>query len=350
MITAAVIGAGYIGREHLGALRDLPEVKTVGVCDLSPVMAEAAAEEFEVAAWFTDHRSMLRELRPKVVHVTTPSQAHVALAIDVLEAGAHALVETPITLDPGGLKKLLRTAHERGRLLLESYNYLFNPPVQEILDLIRSGVFGEFVHADVQVFIDILGERSKYADSKPPSPFLSPPGEAMADFITHLACLGHSFIGEHREVQTRWQKRGVGEMVPWDEFGALIDGERGTVSLGFSSRAQPAVFSLRVQGTRMRATASLFKPLLCIEKLRAAPRPLTHLFNGLSAARAYANCTITGIWRELQGRPATYQGLRLLIKQLYEALETGAEPPITLHQIEAVNHLVGDLLAGSERS
>ena len=66
MIKAAVIGAGYIAREHLDCLRKLKRVETAAICDLSPVMAEATADEFRVPRWFTDHRRMLAEIEPDV--------------------------------------------------------------------------------------------------------------------------------------------------------------------------------------------------------------------------------------------------------------------------------------------
>ena len=53
MIKAALIGTGQIARQHLGCLRELPGVEVAGVCDLSPAMAESAAERFGVPAWYT---------------------------------------------------------------------------------------------------------------------------------------------------------------------------------------------------------------------------------------------------------------------------------------------------------
>src|SRR5205085_11524025 len=94
---AAVIGAGQISKQHLGALAKCEGVEVVGVCDLSPVMAEVAAERFGIAAWFTDYRRMLDEKRPDVVHVVTPPSTHFKIASDCLGRGAHVVVEKPIT-------------------------------------------------------------------------------------------------------------------------------------------------------------------------------------------------------------------------------------------------------------
>ena len=87
-LRVAVIGAGHISRQHLSCLQKLPVAETVGVCDLSPAMAESAAEQFGVSRWFTDHREMLDAVRPDVVHVGTPPRSHYALGRDALEAVA----------------------------------------------------------------------------------------------------------------------------------------------------------------------------------------------------------------------------------------------------------------------
>src|SRR4051794_13129710 len=119
MIKAALIGTGQIARQHLSCLRTLPEVEVVGVCDLSPALAESAAERFGVPAWYTDHRHLLNETQPDVVHVTTPPTSHFSLALSAIDAGAHVLVEKPVTVNRAELDMLIDRASERGRILVE---------------------------------------------------------------------------------------------------------------------------------------------------------------------------------------------------------------------------------------
>jgi len=349
LLKAAIIGAGYIAREHLDALRSFPNVEIASICDLSPAMAEATAEEFSATHWHTDHRKMLAEVRPHVVHVTTPPKSHVPLALDVLSAGAHALVEKPIAASTRELDLLLRTARENGLHLIEDYNYLFSRSVRTILELVEGGDFGDVVHVDIQFCVNILGPGSKHADPNSPGPFGDFPGGPIADFVTHLAYLSNALVGNHREVSTSWRNRSNSPSVPFDEFRALVDAERGTACLGFSSHSQPDVFSLRVHGTRMRATASLFEPLLVLEKLHGGPRPLLPVWNGFSAAGAQMSSAVSGLWRKLQGRPGTYEGLWTLLSRVYESVERGTDPPIAPQQIEAVNALVHELLSGAAR-
>src|SRR2546423_15435705 len=109
-----IIGTGHIARQHLACLRELPGVRIAAVCDLSRAMAESAAERFGVPAWFTDSRRMLEEVKPDVVHVTTPPTSHFRLASDALDAGAHVLVEKPITVTFGEAQALVEKARDKG--------------------------------------------------------------------------------------------------------------------------------------------------------------------------------------------------------------------------------------------
>src|SRR6266849_3295260 len=236
-VKAALIGAGQIARQHLACLKTLPGVELAAICDLSPATAEAAAERCGIRAWFTDHRAMLEKVRPDVVHVTTPPTSHFRLAMDSFDAGAHVIVEKPATSTFEELETLTRRAQEAARYLVEDYNYLFNRAPQAILGRIKSGQFGAVTHVEVLICLDILGPNG-FADPNSPHPALTLTGGAIADFLPHLASLAHLFVGPHRTAQTVWAKRKPSPL-PFDEFRALVDAERGTADLGFSSSAQP---------------------------------------------------------------------------------------------------------------
>lgn len=343
-IRAALIGTGQIARQHLGCLRGLPGVEIAGVCDLSPGLAEHAAERYGVPAWFTDHRSMLAELRPDVVHVTTPPTSHYRLAMDAIEAGASVVVEKPATLTFEELETLIAGAERSGRMLVENHNYLFNSQVAEIAEAIESGAFGAVTHVEVFICLDILGKGSPYADPNIPHPCLSMPGGAIADFLTHLASLAYRFVGPHRTAETVWSKRaGADSPLPYDEFRALIDAEGGTATLGFSASTQPDAFWLRVYGEKMQASVDLFETRLAYRKLRGGPKPLRPLVDGLAEASSLGRSAVGTLWRKLGGGPASYEGLWELLARTYRAIEGGAEPPVPHRQVVEVNRLVHDL-------
>jgi len=346
---AVLIGAGQIAQQHIACLRSLTGVALVGVCDLSRGVAESTADRFGVGAWFTDHLAMLAEARPDVVHVTTPPPSHFRLAMDALAAGAHVIVEKPISTVPTEVSTLLHAASERRRVLIEDYNYLFNPPVERIRDLERSGDLGEVVNVEVAISVDIVAQGSPFVDRDLAHPCLSLPGGAIADFLPHLASLAHSFVGPHRTVRTHWQKRLGDSPLPYDEFRAVVAAEHGTAYLSFSSHARPEIFWIQVDGTRMRAAADLFDPYLVVNRLDGGPRPIALLRDRLRQARHVRLASWHNFLHKLAGGPGAYQGLWTLLARTYEALQSGVEPPISARQIAEVNNLVAALTAQENR-
>ena len=340
---AVLIGAGAIAREHIAALQAIPGVELAAICDLSPLMAEATAEQFKIPRWFTDHRKMLEEVVPELVHVTTPPASHFALATDALEAGAHVLVEKPITSELAQLETLLELAARRGRYLVEDHNYLFNRPVARLLEMSANGRLGEVVHVHVTFHLAILEQGSRYVDANVPHPLAAGPGGAIADFVSHLAYLALAFTGPSRWLEVRWRKR-ADSPLPADELRALMDGERASALLEFSSHAQPDGFWIEVHGTRLRARAGLFEPLLAIERLRPGPRPLVPVKNGLSMALDHARAGLGGLARKLSGRPLSYEGLHELVRRTVAAIRTSSRPPVEPAAIREVNRLVAEIL------
>jgi predicted dehydrogenase len=345
-VKAAVVGAGRIARQHLECLTELAGADVVAVCDLSPVTAEAAAERFGVPHWFVDHQAMLAECEPDVVHVTTPPASHVPVASDALRAGAHVIVEKPITPTLPELDELLGLASETGRHVVEDHNYVFNSQTRRLLELRDTGALGEVVDVEVSICLDITAPGSVFTDPNLPHGALAMPGGAIADFLTHLASLACAFVGPHRDVRSVWTKRDPYSPLRADEMRAVVEGERGTAGLSFSSGGAPDIFRLRVQGTHMRAEANLFEAGLVVERVRGGPRPLQPVLNGFAAARDTAWSGVAGLVRKLGGGPGSYEGLWELVRLSYEAFRTGAEPPVSRESILAVNRLATAVLDG----
>jgi len=345
-VKAALIGAGQIARQHLSCLKALPGIELAAICDLSPATAEAAAERYGIGAWYTDHRAMLEEARPDVVHVTTPPRSHFGLAMDSFDAGAHVIVEKPATSTFEELEALVRRARKVDRHIIEDYNYVFNHAPQEILRRIMSGQFGAVTHVEVLICLDILGPSS-FADPNSPHPALTLAGGAIADFLPHLASLAYLFVGPHKTAQTVWTKR-KSTLLPFDEFRAVVDAERGTAALGFSSSSQPDAFWLRVYGERMQSTANLFETRLTFDGPRDVPKPLRPFFSGLEEGKTIRRAALATLLRKFKG-PGAYEGLWELLARTYRALADGSALPVTASHVLGVNRMIEALKPREQR-
>lgn len=334
----ALIGVGQIARQHLSCLKTLPGVQIAAVCDLSPAVAESAAERFEVPAWFTNHAAMLREVKPDIVHVTTPPTSHFRLAMDALQAGAHVLVEKPATATLAELEELVRYAGESRLMLTEDYNYVFNRGTLEIARWVDSGALGAVVHVEVMMALNLFGPGG-FADTNARHPALALAGGALADFLPHLASLAHRFIGAHCRAHAIWTRRRP-SILPYDEMHAVVEGTHGTATLGFSATAQPDAFWLRVFGERGQASTNLFETRLTFERLRDGPKPLQPLLNGLEEGRAIRRAAIGTLMRKFKPGPGAYEGMWHLVAATYDALSRGEVLPVPVEHVLAVNRMV----------
>jgi predicted dehydrogenase len=161
MIRTAVIGAGYLGRFHAQKYATLPNSALVGIADPSPAARAAMAAELGVAV-HADYRELLG--RVDAVSVVTPTPQHFSVATAFLEAGAHVLVEKPMTVTVEEGMALVATARRAGRILQVGHLERFNAAVQALQPMLTVPRFIEcarlspFKHrgTDVDVVLDLM--------------------------------------------------------------------------------------------------------------------------------------------------------------------------------------------------
>ncbi len=339
-IRVGLIGTGRIAQEHLACLRQVPGVELAGVCDRYASIAEMTAERFRVGAWFSDHRAMLAQLTPDVVHITTPPTSHVPLALDALDAGCHVFVEKPVTPSHADFVALKTRAQEKRRIRTVDHNFVFNEPIRRIRSLIRSGEFGEVRHVDVFFCVALLGEGSPFTDRNLRHSATALKGGAIGDLLPHLASLAHAFVGPHRSVRAMWRPRASGAVKT--EFRAMIEAEQGTATVGLSTNAQPNAFWVRVYGTKMEAEANLLEPYLTFAPLRSCHAGLLPFVNGMHEAWDVGKGALRGFRDRLAAAPQANEGLWHLLQQTYAAMQAGEQLPVPIDDVDAVSRLVED--------
>jgi predicted dehydrogenase len=334
----AVIGLGAVAFEHLAKLRARSDVELVGVCDLSPTLARAVAERFGSPPAFTDARAMLSEMRPDSVHVLTPPQSHCELALAAFEAGAHVLVEKPAAPTWEGYCELREAARAHERLLVENYNYRFTAAVRAALALCADGELGDVLAVDAS-FGGVMG--AGYADAAAPHFAHALPGGALQNFVSHPVSLALPFMGPCTGVHA--VRRRHDPLFPGDdELRALLVGDAACAVISLSRHARPEHFTLSVQGTRARAEVDVYGDHL--EVLRSSSAVAGSVRRGISRIEAAA--VVLG--RTATGRRDLFGGLAALLDGFYAAVCTGAPPPVTLGEMDAVNSTVSELLLGTK--
>ncbi len=157
----AVIGVGYLGRFHAQKYAVLQGSELVGIADPSATAREAVAAELRVAA-YADYRELLGHV--DAVSIVTPTPLHFAVAKEFLEAGAHVLVEKPMTTTVEEGIGLIEAARRARRILQVGHLERFNAAVQAVQPIltvprfIESARLAPFKHrgTDVDVVLDLM--------------------------------------------------------------------------------------------------------------------------------------------------------------------------------------------------
>lgn len=140
--TAAVIGCGDVSVVHFAALDAVPDVRLVAVCDVDAAVAAEAGSRYGVP-WFTDHRALLAEAKPDVVHVCTPHHQHADPVIDAIHGGVHVLMEKPVAHTVAEAERVIEAAEAHPEVKVGvCLQNRYNATVQAARDLLGSGAVG----------------------------------------------------------------------------------------------------------------------------------------------------------------------------------------------------------------
>lgn len=140
-IRVALLGAGYIAPWHADAVRAIPGLRLVAVCDRSEAAARKLAGSYMIEA-FTDLEALIASGCCDAVHILTPPPLHRDLAVRCLQAGLDVLVEKPVTLSVADLDVMSAAARQSGRNLGICHNFLGLPSWQRLRRAVAAGDIG----------------------------------------------------------------------------------------------------------------------------------------------------------------------------------------------------------------
>jgi predicted dehydrogenase len=146
-LRVGVVGAGYWGPKLIRNFAALSEADLAMVCDASPPRLAAMGEEFPGPQLTTDFATVLAS-DVDAVAIATPLATHYHLVKQALLAGKHVLVEKPLTDSVQRAAELVALAEQRGLTLMVGHTFLFEPAVEALRDVVRSGSLGTIWHVN----------------------------------------------------------------------------------------------------------------------------------------------------------------------------------------------------------
>jgi predicted dehydrogenase len=152
-IPLCVVGCGGMGHRHIMAYHTLEDsgignIDLMAVCDVRHENAEFAAREVErlfghKPLIFTDLDEVLARTDILAVDVVTDGSMHHQVAVPVLEAGKHALVEKPLGITMRACQAMIDAAQRGNAILATAENYRRDPANRLVRAILDAGLLGD---------------------------------------------------------------------------------------------------------------------------------------------------------------------------------------------------------------
>ena len=142
------IGTGGIANSHMKAYKQFDDVEIVAGADLIEGRAAEFFAKYDLpnVKCYTDYKQMIAENELDAVSICTYNREHAVPAMYAMQHGLHVLLEKPMTVTLDEAVELCRVEKETGKILSIGFQPRFDPNMQEIGKIVRSGVLGKIYY------------------------------------------------------------------------------------------------------------------------------------------------------------------------------------------------------------
>lgn len=193
-IKVGVAGLGFIGPAHVEALRRLPNVEVVAICDFDEALTKSKADVLGIGKAYGDFDQLLKDPEVEVVHICTPNFLHYPMSKAALQAGKHVICEKPLSNTADEAKELVELAKKSGLVHAVHFNIRYYPLVRHMKMMREKGELGRIYSIIGTYLQDWLFLDTDYNWRLEPDK--SGESRAIADIGSHLMDLIEYISGE----------------------------------------------------------------------------------------------------------------------------------------------------------
>lgn len=148
-----VRGISFWGRRLVEQYSEVLEF--VGLFDINPGRLEYAKSYMKVnCPVFTDFETMINQVKPDLVIVTTMDSTHHEFIIKGLEMGCDVLTEKPLTTDETKCQAILDAERKAKRNIIVGFNYRWSPYMTKIKELLANNAIGKVTSVDFHWYLN----------------------------------------------------------------------------------------------------------------------------------------------------------------------------------------------------
>ncbi|HEX6848523.1 MAG TPA: Gfo/Idh/MocA family oxidoreductase, partial [Chitinophagaceae bacterium] len=157
-IKLALVGTGSRGSGFWGRnlAMNFPNCEFVGLCDINPGRLEYVKKYMNATCpSFTSVDTMLKEVKPDFVIVTTVDSTHDEIIVKALNAGFNVITEKPMTTDEVKCKRILEAEKKSGKKVVVAFNYRHSVHAMQLKELLAADRVGKITSVDFNWYLNV---------------------------------------------------------------------------------------------------------------------------------------------------------------------------------------------------
>ena len=243
-LNIAVIGLGWWGRVIVPLAKSSAKLRVVAVADPDPAAAEFARQQAVPLA--KNYEDVLGNTEVQGVVLCTPHTLHTDQIVRAANAGKHVFCEKPLSLSRKEVNRAVEACNQNNVKLAVGHEKRFEPPIQELMRMARSGELG----TPLQIEANFVQDKFL---SLPPDNWRLSAKEAPAGPMTatgiHLLDLSVGVMGPAERVLASVRTLGS-ELKNGDTLGILVNFRSGANALLSAILATPFDGRFAVYGSK----------------------------------------------------------------------------------------------------
>lgn len=147
-LKVAIIGTGQIVTStHMQNILLNKNAEVAAICDINKQLVRTTAKEFSIERYYTNYKTMLKEVKPDAALICVPNKYHYQTTIDCLNSHCHVLCEKPPAISYREAKHMEEMAAGKGLLLSYGFHFRHSKKMNLLKNKIDQGEFGQIYSA-----------------------------------------------------------------------------------------------------------------------------------------------------------------------------------------------------------
>ncbi len=203
-VKVAVVGYGpsfNMGKQHADSMKATGRIEVIAVCDVDESRLKAAREDLGDIETYESVEELTKNEEVQLASIVVPHNMHAEVALCLLGAGKHVVVEKPMAITIEQCDRMIEAAQKAGVTLSVYHNRRHDGDFLAMKDIIEQGYIGEVFH--LETHFGGYGRPGEWwrSDKKISGGAFHDWGAHYVDWMLHLV------PGKMKSVTGQFQKR-----------------------------------------------------------------------------------------------------------------------------------------------